>query len=79
MNCDISLEDRADRQRGEAWHQRALDLAAEMGAVAYAGAMYGHPGHIVRRRPADDDYRRIAAHVHALAEHGAQRPSSSCA
>lgn len=73
MDCDISLEGRGDRERGVAWHCRSLDLAAEIGAVAYAGALYGHPGQIERRRPTDEDYRRIAEPLHILAEYGAQR------
>ena len=73
MACDISLDNRADQKRGLEWHQRSLDLAAEMGAMAYAGAMYGHPGHIVRRRPTDEDYRRMAEPLRVLAEYGARR------
>jgi D-psicose/D-tagatose/L-ribulose 3-epimerase len=46
-------------------------LAAELGAVAYTGAIYGHPGTVKRRRPPEDEFRWAAAGLHALAEHGA--------
>ena len=56
---------------GLAWHQHQVDLAAEVGAVAYAGALYGHPGVVKRRRPPADEYRVTAAGLHAFAEYGA--------
>ncbi len=70
MACDISLEDAAHRRRGLAWHRRNLDTAAELGAVAYTGAIYGHPGHVERRRPSPALLERTAAGLRALAEHG---------
>jgi D-psicose/D-tagatose/L-ribulose 3-epimerase len=73
MECDISLANRAHRRRGVAWHRRSLDLAAETGAVAYVGAIYGHPGHVPRRRPTADEYRWMAENLHVLAEHAARR------
>ena len=62
-----------DRAAGLAWHQRQVDLAAEMGSVAYAGALYGHPGTVQRRRPPADEALRTAEGLHALAEYGAAR------
>ena len=71
--CDLSADDPADRARGLAWHKRQVDVAAEMGAVAYTGALYGHPGVVKRRIPPADEYPRTAEGLHALAEYGAAR------
>lgn len=72
-NCDLSADDPENRARGLAWHQRQVDIAAELGAVAYTGALYGHPGTVQRRIPPADELPRTAEGLHALAEHGAQR------
>lgn len=66
QECDLSADDPADRARGLAWHKRQVDVAAELGAVAYAGALYGHPGVVKRRRPPPDEYLRTAEGLHAL-------------
>jgi len=73
MDCDISLESPDDQRRGVAWHERAIDLAGEVGASAYAGAIYGHPGRVECRMPTEAEYRRIAGHLHALAARAAAR------
>lgn len=72
-SCDLSADDPADRARGLAWHKRQVDVAAEVGAVAYTGALYGHPGTVKRRRPPPDEYPRTAEGLHQLAEHAARR------
>jgi D-psicose/D-tagatose/L-ribulose 3-epimerase len=69
MACDISLDDAADRRKGLAWHRRNLDTAAALGAVAYTGAIYGHPGHIEYGRPSPAILKRTAAALHDLAEY----------
>jgi len=71
--CDLSADDPADRAQGLAWHKRQVDLAAELGAVAYTGALYGHPGVVKRRIPPHDEYARTAEGLHALADYGARR------
>jgi D-psicose/D-tagatose/L-ribulose 3-epimerase len=71
--CDLSADTPHDRQRGLDWHKRQVDVAAELGAVAYAGALYGHPGIVKRRRPPADEYPRTAEGLHALAEYAAGR------
>ncbi len=71
--CDLSADDPADRARGLAWHQRQVDVAAELGAVAYTGALYGHPGTVQRRLPPADELPRTAEGLHVLAEYGARR------
>ena len=72
VNCDLSAGDPADRERGLAWHQRQVDIAAELGAVAYTGALYGHPGVVQRRLPPADELPRTAEGLHALADYGAR-------
>jgi D-psicose/D-tagatose/L-ribulose 3-epimerase len=73
MECDLSSESASDRAKGLDWHKRVVDITAEVGASAYAGAMYGHPGMVKRRRPPADEYARTAEGVHALAEYAAER------
>ena len=54
LSADLSADSAVERQEGLAWHCRQVELAAEVGAVAYAGALYGHPGVVTRRRPPVD-------------------------
>jgi len=71
--CDISNPDPVCQQKGLAWHRKAINLAAELGASTYTGAIYGHPGVVDRRHPPDAQYPAIAGNLHALAEHAAER------
>uniref|UniRef100_A0A7C1JJV9 Sugar phosphate isomerase/epimerase n=1 Tax=Caldilinea aerophila TaxID=133453 RepID=A0A7C1JJV9_9CHLR len=73
LSADLSSDEPEERRTGLAWHCRQVDLAAELGAVAYAGALYGHPGVVKRRRPPADEYPRTAEGLHKLAEYAAQR------
>ncbi|MCB0043173.1 MAG: sugar phosphate isomerase/epimerase, partial [Caldilinea sp.] len=41
--------------------------------VAYAGALYGHPGVVKRRRPPAGEYAWTAEGLHALADYAAAR------
>jgi D-psicose/D-tagatose/L-ribulose 3-epimerase len=69
LEYDLSADEPADRARGLAWHKKQVDVAAALGAVAYAGALYGHPGVVKRRRPPADEYKRTAEGLHELAEY----------
>jgi D-psicose/D-tagatose/L-ribulose 3-epimerase len=71
--CDLSSDDPAHRAEGMRWHKRQVDLAAEIGAVAYVGALYGHPGVVLRRAPQRDEVSRVAEGLYALATYGAQK------
>ncbi len=71
--CDLSADEAADRARGLEWHRRVVDVCAEMGARAYCGALYGHPGIVKKRRPPADEFPRTAEGLHALAEYAAER------
>jgi D-psicose/D-tagatose/L-ribulose 3-epimerase len=73
LDCDLASEAAAGRALGLVWHKRQVDLAAELGARAYAGCLYGHPGVVKRRRPPDDEIRYAAEGLHALAEFAASR------
>jgi D-psicose/D-tagatose/L-ribulose 3-epimerase len=72
VECDLSADDAADRARGLAWHKRQVERAAELGAVAYTGALYGHPGIVKRRVPPADEYPRTAEELAHLAEFGSR-------
>lgn len=73
LECDLSADDPADRIRGLEWHKRVVDQAAELGAVCYAGALYGHPGVVKRRRPPQGEVGWTAEGLHALGEYAADR------
>jgi D-psicose/D-tagatose/L-ribulose 3-epimerase len=73
LECNLSSDEPDERAKGLAWHKRQVDLAHEMGAVAYAGALYGHPGVVKRRLPPSEEYERTAEGLHQLAEYGAPR------
>ncbi|HSA94842.1 MAG TPA: sugar phosphate isomerase/epimerase family protein [Acidobacteriota bacterium] len=71
LDADLSSDDPAERNRGLDWHKRQVDLSAELGAWAYAGCLYGHPGVVKRRRPPDDELLRAAEGIHELADYAA--------
>jgi len=73
MECDISDDDPHHRQRGLEWHRHMIDLAADSGAVAYTGGLYGHPGKVLRRLPPADEIPRTAENLHRLADHAERR------
>ncbi len=72
MEADISLADKNMARGGVEWHKRWMEKGAEAGALAYTGAIYGHPGNVVKSAPDPDEYKRICEHLHALAEFGRQ-------
>ena len=69
MECNLSSDDPQHRQLGLAWHKKIVNQAAELGAAAYCGAMYSHPGHVLRRQPPAEELPRTAENLHELAEH----------
>jgi len=73
MECDISADDPAQRELGMNWHRGIIERATDIGAVAYCGAIYGHPGRVLRRRPPAGEWPRTAANLHALAEFAGKR------
>lgn len=73
LRCDLSSLDREERRAGLRWHRAQIDLAARTGAVAYTGALYGHPGVVRPRNPEAEEWRWAAEGLHRLAGHGARR------
>ncbi len=73
LECDLSSDDPAEREKGLRWHMRQVDITAEVGARAYMGSIYGHSGVVKRRRPPDDEYKWTAEGLHRLAMHAASR------
>jgi len=69
LECDLSSDDASEREAGLAWHKRQVDIAAELGAVAYCGSLYGHTGVVRRCRPPAEEYQRTAEGLHGLAEY----------
>ena len=69
LECDLSADDAEDRRNALIWHKKQVDVTAEMGAIAYTGALYGHPGVVKRRLPPPDEYPRTAEALHQLAEY----------
>lgn len=70
MACDLASEIKEEREAGIIWHKRQIDLATELGATAYTGALYGHTGVVKKRKPHPDEYPWMAEGLHALAEYG---------
>jgi D-psicose/D-tagatose/L-ribulose 3-epimerase len=68
-NCNISDDELSKRQLGLAWHKKTIAWAADIGAAAYCGAAYSHPGHVCHRRPPKDELPRTAESLHELAEY----------
>jgi len=64
---DLSSPEPGERRAALAWHQQQIARAGDAGAVAYTGAIYGHPGTVARRVPTRDEYGYIADGLHALA------------
>ena len=71
MECDISLANASDPHPAVQWHRRAIEQAGRAGAVAYTGAIYGHPGAVRKQRPDEDEPKRIAESLNQLAEDAA--------
>ena len=69
MECDISHQSLDNQRLGMAWHRRIIEQAAELGAVAYCGATYGHPGHVLRQPKQITDLVRVAENLHQLADY----------
>ena len=69
MECDISSEKKISQQLGVDWHKRMIERTAEIGAVAYCGAIYGRPGQVLRLPPQVSEWDRIANNLHHLADY----------
>jgi D-psicose/D-tagatose/L-ribulose 3-epimerase len=70
LDCDLSAGHPTMTARGLAWHKKQVDLAGELGATAYTGALYGHPGVLHYRPLTTEEGKRLADALHQLAEQG---------
>jgi len=70
LDCDLSAEDPTMSAQGLAWHEKQVNLAGELGATAYTGALYGHPGVLHYRPLTTEESKRLADALHQLAEQG---------
>ncbi|NQU22806.1 MAG: sugar phosphate isomerase/epimerase [Candidatus Nealsonbacteria bacterium] len=68
MECDLSSENPSQRVAALAWHQRQVELACQLGAVAYTGCLYGHPGIVKQHPPSPQQQRHIAQGLYRLAD-----------
>ena len=73
IECDIAADDPSDRRRGLVWHQQQIELAAELEAIAYTGALYGHTGVVHKRLPPAGEAERMVVGLQQLAEFAAHR------
>lgn len=71
-HLDLSSDDPTHRHLGITWHIKQIQLAAELGATAYTGALYGHPGVLHHRKLTATEHRIVADGLHQLAEAGQQ-------
>lgn len=69
-DCDLSADNSEQRARALAWHKKQIDLGTELGATAYTGALYGHPGVLSYRPQTESEQRSTAEGLHDLAEYG---------
>jgi len=67
--ADLSDDDPANRRAALDFHKAIVDQTAELGGMAYAGALYGRPGKVLKRRPPPEEFARTAEGLHVLAEH----------
>jgi D-psicose/D-tagatose/L-ribulose 3-epimerase len=70
LECDLSSDEPSDRESGLEWHKKQVDLAYEMGAIAYCGSLYGHTGVVKKHPPFPEEYEHIAEGLNLLAEYG---------
>ena len=68
-SADLSSTDKGERKGALDWHKKQVDLANALEAVAYCGALYGHPGLVKKQRPDPDEYPRTADGLHRLADY----------
>lgn len=71
MEMDISLSDSRQVQKALDWHKQWIAISAEAGAIAYTGALYGHPGNVLRQAPDPDEHKRICENLNQLADYAA--------
>jgi D-psicose/D-tagatose/L-ribulose 3-epimerase len=72
-HCELAATDPEHRQAGLRWHMKQVDTASELGATAYTGALYGHPGVLHYHPLSLTERKHVADGLHQLADYGQQR------
>jgi len=73
VTADLSSKVPEERAEGLQWHKHQVDVAGELGAAAYCGALYGHPGTIRKQRLDPNEYARTAEGLHSLTEYASHK------
>ena len=73
MEMDISLADKSFAKKGLKWHCDWIAKAAEAGAKAYTGALYGHPGRIRKAAPCKAEFKRVCENLYKMASFASQQ------
>ena len=68
LASEISFEDVSEHRQGLDWQRKNIEFAAELGALAYCGASYGHTGVVQCRRPPRGERARVIEALGELAE-----------
>ena len=71
MEADLSLPGNETGKAALDWHKKWISRGAAAGITVYSGALYGHPGNILKARPDPDEHKRICERLHIMAEHAA--------
>jgi D-psicose/D-tagatose/L-ribulose 3-epimerase len=72
-NADLSDDLAENRHAALEFHCSIIDQTADLGAIAYAGALYGRPGKVLRRQPPAEELLRTAEGLAQLASHAQKR------
>ncbi len=70
--ADIAHPDKECRSFGLQWHKDWIRAGAEAGAHAYTGALYAHPGRIVKDKQDNEEWKYAAENLCHLAEYASQ-------
>ena len=67
---DLASASPTQRAQAIEWHKRQINLGTELGATAYTGALYGHPGVLSYHPTSQAEQQCIAEGLWQLAEYG---------
>jgi D-psicose/D-tagatose/L-ribulose 3-epimerase len=73
FECDLSSDNPEERELGLAWHKKWVDAASLVGAAAYTGALYGHPGTVKKRDQPKEESLWTAEGLQQLAQYASER------
>lgn len=73
LQADLSDANKDNRLFGLKWHKHWIDMACEIGATAYTGALYSHPGHVDKRKIMSEDIKYASENLFQLASYSEQK------